>query len=473
MWIEKLYLEQKPAFEFVCSRSGSILLGDTAVGKTIISLAAIERLRPQLTLIVAPLTSLDITWSPKLEAMVDTKTYRDWDDFKYANCIRKRWKQRWVTYPRNCTRTLKKFLLPFNAILLIHFQLFAKHAKQLENVPWDMVIIDESQGIKDRGSDQSRAARRMRHAKHRLALSATPLDKSPIDIWAQMRFVDPDVLGLEFVRFRDEYCYLGGFKNHEVKFHRHKLPELLQRLEPHVFRLEKSFLNLKPIHIHMVPVDLLGSQRRLYEAMYEHGIVEIDGVTIPAPLAVTRQAKLEQITGGTIKDAAYRSHTVGRAKARRLRTLTGRLGTPLVVFCKYLAEIPLIEAALPQERRVEVLTGAVTGEDRTGLIQDFQAGRVDYLVCQMRTGGVSIELTAASSMVFYSMNFSLIDFTQVIGRFHRGSQTSEVNVYVLYARDSVDEKIIREIAEKKDLFFSVVDHFKQQPETTPAMIPAD
>ena len=304
----------------------------------------------------------------------------------------------------------------------------------------------------------------MRHAKRRLALSATPLDKSPIDIWGQMRFVDPEVLGLEFRPFERDYCYRGGFKNHEVKFHLNRLPALLSRLEPYVFRLSKDFLELKPLHIHMMPVDLLGAQRKLYAAMAVHGIVELPGgVAIPAPLPVTRQAKLEQLTGGTIKDLDGRSHVVGMAKARRLRTLAGRLGTPLVIFCKYLAEIPLITAALPQGR-VEVLTGAVTGTDRTELIQDFQAGRVAYLICQMRTGGVSIELTAAANMVFYSMNFSLIDFTQVIGRLHRGSQTREVNIYILYASRSVDEKIIREIEEKKDLFVSVVDYFKQPPQ---------
>ena len=441
MWIEKLLPEQLPAFEFVCSREGTILLGDTSAGKTYITLAAIERTRPRLTLIVAPLTSLDITWAPKLETLSKYfSTSRSLEGFKH-------WRQLWPDAPH---------------ILLIHFQLFAKLATKLERIPWDLVVIDESQGIKDRGSAQSRAARRMRHAKRRLALSATPLDKSPIDIWAQMRFVAPDVLGLEFRPFEHDYCYRGGFKNHEVKFHLNRLPALLSRLEAHVFRLDKAFLNLKPMHIHMVPVDLLGAQRRLYATMGIHGIVELPGgVTIPAPLPVTRQAKLEQITGGTIKDLDGRSHVVGMAKARRLRTLAGRLGTPLVIFCKYLAEIPLIEAALPQGRRVEVLTGAVTGDDRTQLIQDFQAGQVDYLVCQMRTGGVSIELTAAANMIFYSMNFSLIDFTQVIGRLHRGSQTREVNIYVLYASKSVDEKIITEIEEKKDLFVSVVDYFKQ------------
>ena len=79
----------------------------------------------------------------------------------------------------------------------------------------------------------------------------------------------------------------------------------------------------------------------------------------------------------------------------------------------------------------------------------------------MRTGGVSIELTAAATLIFYSLNFSLIDFEQVCGRFHRGSQTREVNVYVLYALDTVDQDIVDEIEAKKATFAAVVKHFTQ------------
>ena len=112
-WIAKLLPEQLPAFEFVCSRPGTILLGDTSAGKTFITMAAIERTRPRLTLIVAPLTSLDITWAPKLATLQPNGVFRDWEDFKAGKG------------------------LGSSSILLIHFQLFAKLAEKLERVPWD------------------------------------------------------------------------------------------------------------------------------------------------------------------------------------------------------------------------------------------------------------------------------------------------------------------------------------------------
>src|SRR5215831_4431760 len=174
-WLETLDNfgpEQRRAYLFAIGRPGTLLLGDTGVGKTHIAMATIETTKPALTIIVAPLTSLDITWSPKLDTLL-FYVARSWEDFKAH---------------RHSA----------HVILLIHFQLLAKLGAKLERVPWDLAIIDESQSIKDRASATSRAARRLRHARRRLALSATPLDKSPIDLYGQMRFVDVDVFGDHF-----------------------------------------------------------------------------------------------------------------------------------------------------------------------------------------------------------------------------------------------------------------------------------
>jgi SNF2 family DNA or RNA helicase len=479
MWVEQLYPEQRPSFEFVISREGTLLISEVSAGKTYISMAALEHLAPSLTLVVAPLTSLDITWAPKLATLPQT-ICRSWEAFKETRAEQrgrppaihlvnsilrlpgaefKETRAKTRGRPPASHALNSKMAMP-GAVLLIHHQLLAKLGKKLEAVPWDFVIIDESQSIKDRASATSRAARRLRHAKRRLALSATPLDKSPIDIWAQMRFVDHTVLGEDWGPFEREFCYRGGFKDHEIKFRSELLPTLLQRLERHIFRLDKAFLQLKPMHIHMVPVSLLGAQRALYVQMETHGIAKVfNGTTIPAPLKVSRQVKLEQMTGGTVKDLDGHSHVIGYAKQRKLRVLLDKLTPPIVIFCKYLAEIPLIAAAIPTGRGVSVLTGAVTGDERTQLINDFQNNKIDYLICQMKTGGVSIELTAAATLIFYSLNFSLIDFEQVCGRFHRGSQTREVNVYILHAVDTVDQEIIDEIEAKKATFYSVVEHF--------------
>ena len=110
--------------------------------------------------------------------------------------------------------------------------------------------------------------------------------------------------------------------------------------------------------------------------METHGIAQVDGVTIPAPLKVSRQVKLEQITGGTIKDLDEHSHHIGNAKPRKLRALADAAHAA----DRHLLQVPGGDSA-DQKRpptgrgRVEALTGAVTGDERTQLINDFQANQ--------------------------------------------------------------------------------------------------
>ena len=436
-WIDRLYPEQRPALELVTSRAGTMLLGDTGVGKTYVTLAAIEKLCPALTLLVVPLTSIDITWSPKLAQMpAGFEILRDVGDL-----------------PRRPPNASASSSAPFRGIiLLLHMQAFVKHSRMLSRKLWDLVVIDESQVLKARNSGFSRAARRLRHARRRLALSATPIDKTPIDLFAQMRFVDHTILGDSFTAFAEEYCYRGGWKGKKWIFHKHKMDAFLERIRPAVFRLTKEFQSLPPLTITPVPVQLLGAQARTYERMQHHSV--INGTT--ARLAVTRQVKLEQITGGAIIDDTNVPTPVGRAKERKLRSLVKRLHAPVVVFCKYLHEIPIIYQVLEERfKRVAELHGGIKGDMRTAAINHFQAGHIDALVCQVRTGGVSVEFTRSNTMIFYSFGFSLIDFEQIIGRLHRGGQTRPVTVYVLHAVDTVDDEIIAAIEDKYTIFHEV------------------
>ena len=138
-WVEQLLPEQRPSFEFVISRDGALLISDVSAGKTFISLAAIEHLSPSLTLVVAPLTALDITWARRIVdgyVAIDPNTEQELPRIhtlsnNYTLC--RSWKEFKQTRP----------YLQRGVILLIHFQLFAKLAKKLEAVPWDLVIIDE------------------------------------------------------------------------------------------------------------------------------------------------------------------------------------------------------------------------------------------------------------------------------------------------------------------------------------------
>lgn len=444
MWCERLLPEQKGAADFVLdrlSRSGGVgLFSEQGTGKTIISLAVLERIKWRRILIVAPLTALEVTWRRRLqEAFPDCRLYD------------------------SLVPALRNPDAP--SALVVHFQAFSRLAKGLARIDWDLVLIDESQGIKNRNSGWSRAARKLRHVKNRLALSGTPIDGHEIEVWSQMRFINPAVLGDTWGDFAEKYCVKTGFMGKKWEFRKDKQQQFLRKLKPHIYRLSADFLQLPKLVIHLVPVMMLGEQRRFYDRFEQHGLLRIGRETIKAEMEGTKQIKLAQMTGGRVI-AEDSIAVVGRAKERKLRYLFSRLSPPVVVCCRFVHEIERIQELGRQYfRRVASLHGEVKdnrkSKDRTKVLDDFQAGRIDLLVCQQRTGGVSVEFTKASNLVIYSMGHSFIDFSQFLSRLQRYGQDRSVNVFLIFAEDSIDEEIIETINEKTENVKTIVGYFER------------
>lgn len=440
---------QQGAANFLISaltlEGGAGLLSDPGTGKTIVSMAVLRHFMPKRVLIVAPLTSLEVTWAKRLRSL--------YDDI--------------VTSVHDYTG---------NGVLLIGYEHFRvkKNIKKILKFGFDFALFDESQGLKTRSSLQSRAVRRLRMTvPMRVILSGTPIDESPIDMWAQMRFIAPHVLGdvwaaprdprkYEGPYFGEEFCHKAGFMNKQWVFTDKKLPEFLDRISPYLYRLPNE---MEQPEFHEVYTELLGRQRRIYDQMAEHGLVKLNDKKAKAGLKPVRDLRCFQITGGSLKMDDESVEMIGRAKQRRLAWLIKRLEKP-VVFCRFLSELEdVVDVLGEQFATVRILDGSIkdkkNNKARTRLIEDFQAGQVDALAVQARTGGVSIEFTASYELVFYSMGYSYIDFQQIIARFRRYGQEKRVRVYFIIARDTIDEEPLRRIVSKRETVNPIMDHLRE------------
>lgn len=178
---------------------------------------------------------------------------------------------------------------------------------------------------------------------------------------------------------------------------------------------------------------------------------------------MTKLAKLEQITGGFVLDDQDRPHRVGFAKERKLRWLLSRLTFPVVIFCKFLTELHHLSTALSVSgHRVGVLWGHVKGDKRVSLIDDFQNGKFDILIAQMRTGSVSVSFTSSNTLILYSINHSFIDFEQMMFRLQGMTQTRGVQAHIIYCENTVDEDKIDRIKAKESTVYRVVSHFEKE-----------
>ena len=470
MW-NALSPEQRQAVDFALKRSGAGLFLEQGVGKTWVPLGLLDQDRSAKdALFVVRLANKETSWQDAFtQWLPDWNVYLDWDTFKAA---------------------------PQPRLLLLHIEALRRRRQgargrkrglidKVAKHPWDLVTVDESQSIKARSSEQSTSIAKLATAKRRIALSGTPMDADPSDLWAQMRFIEPDEFGTVWKDFDLEFLtqptvdpkkYKPGtmawkramlalrIQKNKAKLRPDKSAEFTRRLKKHCLRITKEVLNLPPSRDIPVLFDLLGNQRRLYEQLESTSLATLpDGETLMAALAIVKDSKLAQVPGRFLIDEDGEVHTVGKGKVRQLALLVPRLRKPFVVFALYRQELEVIRLCLEsQGLRCETLSGKVKKANRPSLIRAFQAGQLDALIIQSKTGGVGIDLQVAADAVFYSFSHSWIDFDQAKARLERRGQTRSMRFFYLIARNTVDEDKWTSVSRKQALSSATLDRLKRR-----------
>lgn len=445
---EQLYPYQRTAVEFAVSRSGCGLFCEQGTGKTYITAGIISKLMETAFfegtfegLCIVPLANVETTWVKLMSKIPGLKICRSWQEFRDSKDH-------------------------FARLLLLHYEALRdkREIRAIVKAHWTLVVYDESQRIKARGSKASRIASRFSDVEHRVILSGTPIEQAPQDLWAQMRFAAPDCFGTRWADFDSYWLTPCGFMGYDREFKLELMPEFLKRLESHVHRVTKSeVLDLPPLTYHREVVPLLGQQARVYsEIEREMFAILIDGTEVFCDMAITQLVRLQQVAGGFIRTEDKRSITVGYAKERRLRVVLRREleNGPVIVFCKYREEVAACGRAAMALTDRELRLGYITGDDRkhrVATVEAFQHGEIDVLICQVRAGGVGLDLYRASTAIFYSATFSYIDFDQAVSRVHRHGQTRPVRIVLLQAQETVDSDIYSALLLKRKVSEMVLD----------------
>ena len=456
MLYDQLWEKQVPVADWVLRTHTAALFAEQGAGKTWITAAVIDKIMDDKfeALLVVPLANISTTWEDILEK-IDATVCLTWEKFKSATAP----KILLVNYETIAPRRSKyKTKRQSNA---------AKLVKKIIPYPWSLVVYDESQKIKSRGSEQSKVAGRIKTHGRRIILSGTPFDDlkdDPQEIWAQMRFLNPDVLSRSWGDYEDRYLKPSGYMGYKRAFRKGKLAEVLAKVAPYCMRVDASeVVDLPPIKFINVPVLLHKKQARMYEEMDKTMVTKINGADVTADLAITQLVKLQQICGGFIKDDEGEIHKIGKSKLRRLRHIVERNDFPIVIFTKYRFEVAQIASELSGgNRHISTIEGK-TRKTRTQTIRDFQAGKIDILVANIKAGGVGIDLFRAHVAIFYSCGHSYINFDQAYKRVHRAGQKRSVKIYLLYAKNTVDKLIYDTILSKRDISDKVLRSFKKKP----------
>lgn len=334
----------------------------------------------------------------------------------------------------------------------------------------DFLICDESSKIKNPTAKMSKATYRIaKVCKYRPVLTGTPIQNNPLDFFSQYKVLDDSIFGKSFYAFKNEYAVLGTY-NQPIGWR--KLPELVKKAHSIAFRVTKEeALDLPDTIDEIRPIALENKAQKLYKAFVKESYMELSKGEQEAPMAVTatniltRLLRLQQITGGFIRpdEESERYEQISSAKLNALEDIIDTAiseNKKLVVIARFIPEIKEICKMLDKKK---IKYAHICGEvkDRAVEVYAFQ-NNPDCMVFvgQLQTVSMGLTLTAASTMVFYSLSYNFADYSQARARIHRIGQKNNCLYIHLVVKNTVDETVLKALEQKENIAAKIVDDWR-------------
>lgn len=319
-----------------------------------------------------------------------------------------------------------------------------------------MLVADESAFIKNHRAAQTKAVLALgQHAARRVILNGTPIVNNPGDLWPQLQFLSPKILPFRnFYAFRAQYAVMGGFQGRQVvKWI--NLDDLQARVQPYVIRREKKDCLDLPAKLYQIHEVALGEKSwRLYKEMREEAVAFIDGHPSLAAQAGVKAMRLAQVCAGYLGgfEEGEAARHVGDEKLHALQAwLVERLvedpQAKIICWCRFRRQLERVAAECQKLIPTYKLYGGQPKADREAAIHWFSAentnrGGAALLCANQQAGGLGLNLTAASTVVYLSNDFSAANRAQSEDRVHRPGQTKNVTYLDLVATAPTGQRTI-------------------------------
>lgn len=409
---------------------GGILADDMGLGKTVQALSYLHYYKAtqgKLTALVVCPTTLMFNWENEIKKFTPALTYH-------------------IHHGGERTR-LKDTFNQVNVIITTYGTL-RSDIKLLVDVEFDYVVLDESQAIKNPASKVTKAASLL-NAKHRLCMSGTPLQNNTFDIFAQMNFLNPGMLGsMEF--FRQEFAIpIDKLGEADRKDHLRKLlfPFILRRTKEQVAK------DLPEKMETILFCEMQEEQRNIYDAYRNDfrdkilGTIESNGIQRSQLTILQGLMKLRQICDSPAimnEQEKFPNHSIKLEEIGR--EITENISNhKALIFSQFLGMLALIKEKLKElEVDFEYFDGSTTAQERERAIQRFQNDvNCRVFLISLKAGGVGLNLTAADYVYIVDPWWNPAVEQQAIDRTHRIGQTKNIFAYRMICKDTIEDKIIQ------------------------------
>lgn len=467
-------------FDFQVGSSGMMVSrwtlnnDDRGNGKTPQTLAAIE-VFGQATLVVCT-KSMAGTWAQEAAVWAPSFTVFELTGTKPQ-------REKMIAEARECERPLLITTWKLVTTLSKHAHFGSVERRPEHVVPGPLnggwiryVAADEAHKMKDPKSQWTRAMWAIGdEAEQRVALTATPVTESPLDIWPILRFLDPPGHPSRS-KWRDRYVLtsedwwgktidLGFDPTHREEFDRTTGTHTVRR------PLQVDVATLPP---QVRWLDMHPKQRTAYKAMKKDMLAMIDGGIMVATDPMVRDTRLHQIAAATpvIDDDGNVTELIKPScKVDALLELVEEMdGDPLVVFTESRKLADLCYASLTNfngahpkaplsPERVGLITGKISGSERTMHKDNFQAGEYPVIVLTIGAGSEGLTLTRSNTVAFLQRSYKALANIQAEGRVLRIGQNRDVRFIEFITRGTVEEGLYQSVDGKYD---KMVDFFKDE-----------
>jgi SNF2 family DNA or RNA helicase len=434
---------QQAGFSWLCTLDemqwGGCLADDMGLGKTLQTISflqyAHEKYPGATHLVICP-TSLIYNWENELKKFAPELRY-----LIYHGNNRKSANADWKNYD----------------IIIGSYGSVRNDIEALKQFSFGYIVLDESQVIKN-PSSQVAAAMMQLQGRNRLILSGTPIQNNTFDLYAQMQFVNPGLLG-SYNFFKTNFAMpIDKYGDSEKTQQLRKLiyPFLLRRTKEQVAK------DLPPKTEITLWCEMGEEQRRIYDELknyYRENLLEKiqqEGMGRNAILVLEGLTRLRQVCNSPkLLNGGNNDHTEESVKLeellREIENNTGR--HKALVFSQFTGMLQLIAKAM-QERNIPYLylDGSTPALERQQLVQRFQEEEnLPVFLISLKAGGVGLTLTAADYVYLVDPWWNPAAEQQAIDRTHRIGQQNKVFAYKMICKDSVEEKILALQQRKKAL----------------------
>jgi SNF2 family DNA or RNA helicase len=395
-------------------------------------------------------------------------------------------------------------------VLITSYDLLRRDVNDYQGLECFCMVLDEAQYIKNHATKASKAVRSLA-ARHRFALTGTPIENRLSELWSIFDFLMPGILG-SYAHFRErfEMPILSGDENVQHKLQAFVGPFIMRRLKSAVLK------DLPDKIENVIAVPLEGEQRRLYAALEQRlratllkqrdiefatgkiqilaqltrlrqaccdprllysnvgrNVVETKGKAWGMPARTLEEsqetaAKRELGLLNPAESSAARLVPTGRkprktpsAKLDAIAELVSSCqdaGRKMLIFSQFTSYLELIAERLRANGvDYDVITGATPKKRRVELVDQFNRDNTPVFLISLKAGNTGLNLTGACVVVHADPWWNAAAQDQATDRVHRIGQTQDVNVYQIVAKDTIEERILSLQHAKSDLASRFVD----------------